>query len=155
MIGRFAVVCMVLLTAGVKAQGPAKKFEMSKEEHTLLELINEERKKNKVAALKPSPLLFKVARTHSANMAEQQKMAHELDGKTPIDRLKEARYAYVFAGENIASIYRDLEKVVKAWMESELHRNNILNERFTETGLGIVRDKAGDPYYTQVFGKPR
>jgi uncharacterized protein YkwD len=146
---------LLCLLVGVQAQPPVKKFEMSKEEQQLFDLINAERKKKDLPPLKANPLLFKVGRAHSANMAEQQKMVHELDGKKPSDRLKDAGYKYAFSGENIAAIYRDMEKLVEAWMGSEFHRNNILSDRFTETGIGIVRDKEGAPYYTQVFAKPR
>jgi uncharacterized protein YkwD len=155
MAARFTIVCFVLVTAALEAQQPSKKFELSQEEQKLLDLINAERKNNDLPPLKPNPLLFKVARAHSANMAEQQKMDHELDGKKPSDRLKEAGYKYAYTGENIAKGYRDLQKVVEVWMGSEFHRRNILNELFTETGIGVVRDKDGDPYYTQVFAKPR
>ena len=44
---------------------------------------------------------------------------------------------------------------MKAWMESKGHRDNILNDVCTEIGLGIAKDKDGQVYYTQLFGKPR
>ena len=82
-------------------------------------------------------------------------MAHELDGKNPFQRLKDAGYTYFFAGENVAAGLDELDEVMKGWMESEPHRKNILSEKFTEIGVGVARDKKGEPYFTQVFGKPR
>ena len=52
--------------------------------------------------LKPSALLFKVAQAHSENMAKQGKMEHDLDGKTPFQRLQAAGNKYSRAHENIA-----------------------------------------------------
>jgi len=39
-------------------------------------------------------------------------------------------------------------------MDSEAHRENILQPRFTETGVGICRGEPGY-YFTQVFLRPR
>jgi uncharacterized protein YkwD len=150
---RFGIVILLVAVWTVQADPPAK-FQMSKEEKELLDLTNQERKKNNVPPLKPNPTLFKVARAHSANMAKQGKMDHVLDNKKPPQRVKEAGYKYLSTGENIAFGNYPLEKLVEAWMGSKLHRANILNKKFTEIGLGIVPDKDGVPYFTQVFGKP-
>jgi uncharacterized protein YkwD len=140
--------------AGDKAR-PA--FKMSGTEEKLLELINKEREKAELKPLRPSPLMFKVARAHSANMAKHQELNHVLDNKNAFQRLKEGGYRYYFAGENIAFGDADfpLKSVIKGWMDSKLHRENILNSRFVETGLGLATDPKGFTYYTQVFGKPR
>src|SRR5262245_16581160 len=152
---RVWVVFVGLVVCLASRAGEPAKFEMTKAEQKLVELTNAERKKKDLAPVKPSPLLFKVARAHSANMAKQAKMAHELDGKNPFQRIKEAGYKYYFAGENVAAGVDELDEIMKGWMESEPHRKNILSEKFTEIGIGIARDKKGDPYYTQVFGKPQ
>jgi uncharacterized protein YkwD len=39
-------------------------------------------------------------------------------------------------------------------MDSKGHRENILNDRYTEIGIGLSGSR-GEVYYTQVFGKPR
>jgi uncharacterized protein YkwD len=152
---RCSGVAVLLIGVCFTRAGEPAKLELSKEERTLLELTNAERKKKELPPLKPSPLLFKVARAHAANMAKHEKMAHDLDDKNPFQRLKEAGYKYAFAGENVAAGLDDLAEIMKGWMESEFHRKNILSEKFTEIGLGIARDKKGEPYLAQVFGKPR
>jgi uncharacterized protein YkwD len=141
----------------VTAGSPDKTaFRMTAAEKKLLDLTNQERTKKELPPLKPNPFLFKAARAHSANMAKQGKMEHVLDGKTPFQRIKATGYQYYFAGENIA--FGDnipVTRVVKAWMESPAHRDNILHKKFTEIGLGIIPDSKGVLWYTQVFGKPR
>ncbi len=148
------VVCGCALAT---SRGGNPAFQMTDQEMKLLELTNLERKKKDLSPLKPSPLLFKVAKGHSENMAKQGKMEHELDGKTPFDRLRAGGYKYRKAGENIAAGDAEvpLEDLMKAWMESPKHRDNILLPDFTEIGLGIVKDKKGQVYYTQLFGRPK
>jgi uncharacterized protein YkwD len=159
-----AVSCLLVVCAGWVAaagQGEAKKgkgqdFKLNADEEKLIELTNQERKKKKLPPLKTSLALCKVARAHSANQAKQQKMAHVLDGKNPFQRLKEAKYRYEDAGENVAfGLNVALTDVMEGWMGSELHRKNILDKSFTEIGLGAVAGKDGTVYYTQVFGTPK
>src|SRR4051794_17245954 len=89
------MVCAVLV-------GADSSSDLSSTEKEVLKLINKERAKEELPALKPSAALNKVARAHSANMAKQGKMEHELDGQSPFDRIKSSGYKYRFAGENIA-----------------------------------------------------
>ena len=46
-------------------------------------------------------------------------------------------------------------QVLESWMHSPGHRTNILNRNFTEMGAGYSIDRAGRPYYVQVFAEPR
>jgi uncharacterized protein YkwD len=117
---------------------------------------NAERTKEELPPLKFNPLLGKVARAHSENMARQMKMEHKLDDKTPFDRLDAAGYDFMRAAENIAFGDEDakLDVIMKMWMESKGHRANIMNKDLTEIGIGIARGKDGFLYYTQVFGRP-
>jgi uncharacterized protein YkwD len=136
----------------------APKFEMTKEEEKLLELTNKERAKEKLPALRPNPVLFQVARRHSTNMAKQSKMEHVLDRKNPAQRVLDAGYDYGKVAENIAMSDRPgapLTAIMKGWMESQLHRDNLLSDRVTEIGLGIAKNDKGEFYYTQVLARPR
>jgi uncharacterized protein YkwD len=138
------------------------KFAPTDAEQKLLELINLERQNHKLPRLKASPLLFQTARAHALNMAKQSKMAHVLDGKDQFQRIKGTGYRYRYASENVArgEVEADLPDIVKRWMQSEVHRKNILDVRYTETGLGIARfgkDSEGKEfiYYAQEFAVPR
>jgi uncharacterized protein YkwD len=131
-------------------------FEMSKEEKDLLELTNKERAAEKLPPLEANPLLFKAARGHSANMAKQGEMKHELDGKGPGQRIREAGYQAVRAGENIGFTENPkgpAEEMIRLWMDSPIHRSNILNPAYREIGIGLARGEKGEIYYTQVFGR--
>src|SRR5688572_9626074 len=97
---RSAAFLALLVTAGGSPAQEAK-VELTKDERALLDLINKERAKEKLPSLKPNPVLMKLARDHSANMAKQEKMEHVLDGKTPGDRADDAGYGFQSIGENI------------------------------------------------------
>src|SRR5437016_589627 len=133
MILNFTVAaCSVFCFSLAAMEDPA--VELSTTEKRLLELTNAERAKKELPALKPAPLLFKVARAHAKNMAKQGKMEHELDGKSPTDRLRDADYKFAGFGENIA-VYdgsTPLEVVMKRWMGSKIHHDNIMDAEFTE-----------------------
>lgn len=150
---------LLLLPAAVLAQDEKKdksKFEMTADEKKLVELTNNERAKAKLPPLEPSPLLFKIAREHSANMAKQGMMNHVLDGKNPADRAKAAGYDWARLAENIAAGENTpLADVMKGWMESKIHRDNILINDVTEIGIGVARSEKSEEYYTQVFGRPK
>jgi uncharacterized protein (TIGR03000 family) len=137
-----------------KSDGPFDDVKMSEMEKAILDLTNAERKKKDLPPLKPNAKLFAAARKHSENMARQEKLAHELDGKKPSDRVKEAGYAGGFVGENVAYGVTTAEEVVAGWMDSEGHRDNILNKNFTEIGVGVGKASDGTLYFTQVFGRP-
>lgn len=152
---------LLLLVSPVVWADDAKdspKFEMTKEEKTLLELLNKERQKNDLPALRPHPLLFKAARAHAKNMARQRKMEHNLDGKRPPDRVEDAGYDWGKVSENIAVAEGGeppLSAIVKQWMESKEHRENLLDPNVAETGLGIGRNNKDEIYYAQLLARQR
>ena len=140
----------------------AKADKFAADEKALLGLLNEARKKEKLPPLKANAILHEVARLHSANMAKQEKMAHQLDGKGVGDRTDAGGYDYRFVRENLAGAEGDVEspaptpkEIHDKWMESKGHRANLLDQRVTEVGIAIVVSKKGTYYYTQVFATPR
>lgn len=55
-------------------------------------------------------------------------------------------------GENVAYNYKTPQAVVKGWLESEGHRENIEGD-YTHFGLAVTSDAAGNKYYTNIFAK--
>jgi uncharacterized protein YkwD len=143
-----------VLLVPLAAQDPPP-LKLTADEQKFLDLTNAERKKANLPPLKADPLLCQVARAHAANMAKQGKMEHKLDGKTQYERIKGAGYKYSTAGENIARGDLPMEAVMKALMDSKVHRENILAEEFTEIGVGLAASEDGKTYYTQDFAAPR
>jgi uncharacterized protein YkwD len=158
----FALVLALVPFAGA-AQEPDKKnddkkgeIKLTADEQAVIDLTNAERKKAEkdLKPLKMNPQLMEAARKHAENMAAQDKLDHILDEKNPGDRTKAAGYKSEFVGENISWNQKAPKDALKAWMESEPHRENILNADFTEIGVAVAKNKKGQPYWVQVFGKP-
>ncbi len=139
------------LTKPVERKRNEQGFELSDTEKDLFALLNEERRQAGLTPLSANEKLFRAARAHSENMARLDRLYHTLDDKGPGERLAEVGYQSAGWGENIAAGQRTPKEAMASWMSSEGHRANILNERFTEVGLGIAVNQQGIPYYTQVF----
>lgn len=55
------------------------------------------------------------------------------------------------AGENIAVGQQSGSGAVTAWMNSEGHRNNILNRNYTHAGIGFAEGSDHGTYYVLVL----
>lgn len=61
-------------------------------------------------------------------------------GVDPGELVKNFGYDYIVAGENlILGNFKDEKEAVQLWMDSPGHRANILNNRFTEIGVAIIK----------------
>lgn len=118
-------------------------------EQKVVELTNQERAKSGLPALKLDVELSKVAREKSRDMQSKNYFSHTSPTYgSPFDMMKSYGISYRTAGENIAMGQRSPEEVVKAWMNSQGHRENIMNPNFTHIGVGHI--STGN-YWTQMF----
>lgn len=118
-------------------------------EQKVVELTNQERAKNGLKPLALDTALSKVAREKSRDMQSKGYFSHTSPTYgSPFDMMKKFGITYRSAGENIAMGQPTPEAVVKAWMNSEGHRANILNSGYTHIGVGHV---ASGNYWTQMF----
>jgi uncharacterized protein YkwD len=127
-------------------------------EADVIRLTNEARARNGLAPLRASGQLIQASRLQVVQMVEHSMFSHTVPrGRYPEleDRLKAASYPYLLAAENIGWNSPTPEAVVAGWMNSAGHRTNILNAQFTEMGAAMARNQRGEPYWVQVFGKPR
>jgi uncharacterized protein YkwD len=78
------------------------------------------------------------------------------NGKTPFQRMTEAGYHWSMAAENIAAGQKTPQAVVTAWMNSQGHRENILNCGLKQIGVGYATSSTSryGTYWTQDFGTP-
>jgi uncharacterized protein YkwD len=146
-----------LLTGGATGQNGDPPIDLTPAEKKFFEMTNQERVKNHLPPLKLNPVLCKVARAHSENMAKQGKMEHTLDGKNQFARIKGAGYRYRYAGENIARTNKEgnMDDALESLMKSGPHRANILKKEYTEVGIGLAYDGKDFTYYTQDFAMPK
>jgi hypothetical protein len=91
-------------------------------------------------------------------MAANEYFAHFApDGTTPWSFFKSSGYIYAHAGENLAIHFTDSTEVVEAWMQSPGHRKNIVDDKYTEIGVGTAKgtfDGYDTVYVVQLFGTP-
>ncbi len=107
-------------------------------EKILLEKINEERAKVGVQPLKEDILVRNVARIHSRDMLQRGYFSHvSTDGKTLTDRLLAANANFQTASENLA-LAPNANLVHLGLMNSEKHRENILDPSVTRVGIGVM-----------------
>jgi uncharacterized YkwD family protein len=122
---------------------------LSAYEQKVVDLTNQERAKNGLPALKVDLTLSKMAHEKSRDMSTNGYFSHTSPTYgSPFDMMKKYGISYRYAGENIAMGQRTPEEVVKAWMNSEGHRKNILSSNFNYIGVGYVSQ---GNYWTQEF----
>ena len=118
----------------------------------VMRLTNEIREEHGLCVLEWNDALAKAAYKHSLDMVNRQFFDHENpDGDSPVDRIKNEGLIFFTAAENIAAGQSSPQAVVKAWMESEGHRANILNPDLKQIGVGVARGGIYGIYWTQDF----
>jgi len=128
----------------------------------VLKLTNGYRQQAGLQPLQLNPILTTAAYGHSLDMATQDFFGHVgSNGSTVFNRLDTAGYRYTAAGENIAAGFTTAKSVVQAWMNSPLHRQNILTPFLEDVGIGFVFLPSDSGklkmryYWTQDFGVPQ
>ncbi len=145
------------LSAGSKA-GPEPQTEAIREmESQIISEVNAVRQKHDRPELTPKQPLNAIARDYSRQMLRREFFSHTGPaGSTVADRIQAAGLTFRLVGENLAmteNIDRPAKGLVADWMESPPHRKNILEGDYTQTGVGIWKEK--DLYYfTQIFLRP-
>jgi len=121
-------------------------------EERMLQQVNHARAQVGLSPLRTDPLLQQAAREHSADMYKRHYFSHRTpDGKTPYDRLRDLRFHYVTAGENLA-FAPDVDQAFDSLMKSPDHRANILNPDFRCIGIGAYQGLNGyEEMFTQDF----
>lgn len=120
----------------------------------VVRLVNLEREKAGVAALTALDTLYPMADLRAQESAVS--FSHTRPNNTRCFTIfGENNLKYKAAGENLAYGYRTPEAVVKAWMESEGHRRNILDPDFIYIGIGYYVNENGRIYCSQLFYTPK
>lgn len=127
----------------------------------LVTLIDGERRRAGRQPLAVDSRLDAAAQRHADDMLARSYFAHrDPDGKTVRERAREAGFDWSAIGENIAEGQQSIKEVIESWMRSAGHRENILDRRYTRTGVGLAlgRDLKTGEYrvlWVQTFGLQR
>jgi len=124
---------------------------LTSDELEVFNLINEQRAKNGLSALKVDLEVQNVARIKAQDMVNNNYFSHNSPTYgSPFDMLKSFKVSYKTAGENIAGNSSN-KAAVTAWMNSSGHKANILNSSFNYTGIGIANGSKYGKIYVQMF----
>ena len=133
----------------------------------VLALVNDARQKQRrcgrkrmsaTHAVALSATLTRAAAAHAADMAAHGFMGHRgTDGSEAGVRATRAGYRWRSVGENVAAGQPDAETVVKAWLDSPGHCENIMSPNFSEMGVAFVAAPQSDLriLWAQVFAAPQ
>ncbi len=145
-------------TPAVKVTGPAScnYTTSSSYANEVANLINNARAQAGLAPLSLNVQLATAAQGHSIDMACHGVISHTgSDGSSVHERVVAAGYSPSFSSEIIyGSGYP--QTAFDWWMNDQTHRNEILNSRYTEMGVGYayVAGTAHGGYYTVDFARP-
>ena len=163
----------------VDEETPLSELDRARVEKLVHKYINERRTDHGLGTLSFDTDLREIARYHSKDMAENDYFSHTSpDGESRADRYKKFGYdcrayitdtRYYTGGENIAYTYYDTDVrtdngtvhhsngdelaagIVRQWMNSQGHRENILTEAWNNEGIGVYITSEGKVYATQNF----
>ncbi len=105
----------------------------------VIELTNAERLNAGVSIVKINPELNQAALAKAADMFEDNYWAHiSPTGTEPWYFITQSGYKYQHAGENLARDFSNPTDIVKAWMASPTHRQNLLDDRYKDIGIAVM-----------------
>lgn len=117
----------------------------------VIELINAERAKEGIPALQKDTTITNAADTRAKETVTL--FSHQRPNETSwITALIENNVFFSAAAENIAKGQTTPAQVVKAWMESPSHRQNIMNSNYNKIGVSCYVDN-NVYYWEQLFVK--
>ena len=105
----------------------------------IVRLTNIERTNRGLPDLKINPQLSAAASRKAADMFAKNYWAHvSPSGTQPWFYITDSGYQYRYAGENLARDFSDSATVVKAWIASPSHKENLLSSRYQDIGVAVV-----------------
>jgi uncharacterized protein YkwD len=120
--------------------------------HDLLNRINQLRAQNNLSPYRLNSTLAEAALRHSQDMANTGRIDHTgSDGSTVKQRVRDAGYGNLPAGEIIFGGQVSLDDAWAFWSTDPPHLANLLSSRYNEMGVGIVTAN-NRTYYTVDFG---
>jgi hypothetical protein len=123
----------------------------------ILELTNRERTSVRLIPLKTNGQLTAAAQAKVEAILVSQIFDHTINNRRFSAWIKDSGYKYSLAGENLAIDFITSEGVVKAWMASRDHRENLFGQEYTDTGIAAIEGKFSGQntiIVAQIFGAP-
>lgn len=132
-------------------------------EEQVFNAVNAFRTSHHLAPLTINPLLQQMAHNLASEEAalnewgDGDRNGHILFGHDMIWRAAQVGYHWSYLGENAADNwgYRNpVPMLIQQWWNSPEHRANILDPKYTETGIGVATSRQGKTMGVEDFGRP-
>ena len=115
----------------------------------VIRLVNSERTKRGISKLAVNSRLSVAAQKRAVET--ERKLSHTRPNGTSFSTiLEDYKIKYNVTGENIAYNYYTASEAMEGLMDSKGHRDNILNKKFKNIGVGLY-EKDGYKYLVQLF----
>jgi uncharacterized protein YkwD len=155
-VASFAVVPMAAARGRhcAAAHAPIGSASRAQLQRTVVCLINDQRRERGLPALRENSRLNRSAQGWTNTMVSHRDFTHGADFAA---RITAVGFHWSNAGENIATGFGTASAVVKGWMASTGHCQNILNPDYRYVGTGvsdhsILGFSSGGGTWTQDFG---
>lgn len=152
-------------SARIESKAPPKLEDKEQVRMEVLRLVNAARNQGRNCGpnyyLPVGPLVLRdelnmAAYDHASDMAKNNYFSHTSpNGGAPSDRARKRGYVWTAVGENIGKGYRSAGHVVRGWLDSPGHCQNIMNPRYSHMGLDYEAGKGGVKYWVQKFGSTK
>ena len=144
----FAAVILICAVLSPQANAASS---ASNYENAVLYWTNVERSRHGLSKLKTTDALCSASGVRAKEL--YNKFSHTRpNGNKWTTALSAKGVKYRSAAENIARGYTSPCSVVKAWMDSDGHRDNILSSKYSYLGVGLHYTESGKKYYwDQLF----
>lgn len=133
----------------VPVQGGQDAPSSSEFQREVLRLVNQYRSQAGIAEMSSTDVLNQAAQKRAEEISGVFEHVRP-DGSSWSSVLDEFNIPGYTQGENIAYNYDTPENVVNGWMNSQGHRDNILNPSFTSMGVGLCINN-DESYWVQLF----
>jgi uncharacterized protein YkwD len=130
---------------------PAPRPDTAAAARRLLDLLNQERTSRGLPALVARVDIAAIAVGHSRDMAAKYDIWHN---DAYFTAATHDALGAVFLGENVA-MNPKVDTMHARLMESPHHRDNILDARFQQVGIGVAAAPDGELFATEDFAQPR
>ena len=124
---------------------------LNEDEVDALQLVNEYRMKNGLPKLKISEKLQEIAQIKANDLLTSGYFSHtSLTYGSTFNIIKDKGIKYNVAGENLAGNVSS-EKAVEAWINSETHRENMLDDEYNYTAICVTESPTYGKIFVQLF----
>ncbi|TGD41451.1 CAP domain-containing protein [Pseudotabrizicola sediminis] len=115
--------------------------------------INQERARAGLRPFRLSGLLSDVAQRHACENASQNRLSHRgTDGSSPGTRALRVGYDFRHVTENVALGHATPDGVLRAWLFSSSHRQNIFDPRTVDLGVAVAVGQDGRLHWVMNGG---